>query len=281
REVSMGVWEQKTWGEIEQDEPEALTRFTRRLDLWQVEGSETAAIVRDRMVAALRDIAAQNPGKTVAAFSHGAALRILLGTLQGFSLEQLGDTPHGDNTAVSRIEAEGDSLRVVYRDDNSHVAKKLSTFAAQTWWKHENAIEPGLYFRPLALPEQQDWLLSRDEEGRPLEEVAIRPTLCAWLEGTPMGILQLYPEKEAESGNGWISIYYMTPETRNHGYGIQLLGQAVRLYRPMGRKRLRIALSPAHRQAQPFFERYGFHPVAGQTDDGCTIWEKNIGMDDE
>ena len=36
--------------------------------------------------------------------SHGAALRTLLGTLQGMSLEEIGQTGHGDNTAVSLLE---------------------------------------------------------------------------------------------------------------------------------------------------------------------------------
>ena len=41
----------------------------------------------------------------MAIFSHGAAMRIVLGTLQGLSLLEIGDTPFGDNTSVARLEA--------------------------------------------------------------------------------------------------------------------------------------------------------------------------------
>lgn len=44
-------------------------------------------------------MAAENDGKTVAVFSHGAAMRMVLGTLNGLSLADVGETPHGDNTA--------------------------------------------------------------------------------------------------------------------------------------------------------------------------------------
>ena len=57
-------------------------------------------------------------------------MRIVLGTLQGLPLAEIGQSPHGDNTAVSLIEAQGDDLRVVFRDDNSHLTAQegLSTF---------------------------------------------------------------------------------------------------------------------------------------------------------
>ena len=60
-------------------------------------------------------------------------MRIVLGTLQGLSLLEIGDTPFGDNTSVARLEVEGDDIRVLYRDDNSHLLQAgLSTLAKQT-----------------------------------------------------------------------------------------------------------------------------------------------------
>ena len=287
REVLMGCWEQMSWGEIQRENPEQMLNFSRHMERWHVEGSETVAQVQERMVHAIREIAAAHPEQTVAVFSHGMALRILLGTLQGLSLEQISTTPHGDNTAVSLLEAENGQLRVVFRDDNSHV-KNISTFAGQTWWKRPNGIEPGLCFDP-ADPAAQESLLSpwgaeawrsasmpgSFESTVLLQEARERPCLIASLEGQPVGCLELNPEKEAEQNRGWISFYYMIPEHRCHGYGIQLLGQAVKYYRPLGRNTLRIALSDQAEQARRFFQRYGFAPV-GSTDDGRTILEKDI-----
>ena len=136
REICMGEWEEHCWYELLRKYPQSHDDFNHRLDRWQVPGSETARQVLDRYLPALRRVARQHDGQTVAIFSHGAAMRIVLGTLQGLSLLEIGDTPFGDNTSVARLEAEGDDIRVLYRDDNSHLVQAgLSTLAKQKWWR--------------------------------------------------------------------------------------------------------------------------------------------------
>ena len=73
REICVGVWEEKTWGEIARQDPAQLENFNHRLHLWHVEGAETPQAVQTRLLAAVRDIAAANDGKTAAVFSHGCA----------------------------------------------------------------------------------------------------------------------------------------------------------------------------------------------------------------
>ena len=99
REICVGVWEEKPWGEIARQDPAQLENFNHRLHLWHVEGAETPQAVQTRLLAAVRDIAAANDGKTAAVFSHGCAIRLLLAALQGIPLEELGKTPTGSNTA--------------------------------------------------------------------------------------------------------------------------------------------------------------------------------------
>lgn len=41
REICVGVWEEKTWGEIARQDPAQLENFNHRLHLWHVEGAET------------------------------------------------------------------------------------------------------------------------------------------------------------------------------------------------------------------------------------------------
>ena len=139
REICVGVWEQKTWGEIAREEPKQLEYFTHQLHLWHAEGAETPAQVRDRVLAAVKKIAAENDGRTVAVFSHGCAIRILLATLQGIPIEELGKTPHGDNTAVSLLRGDGEKLEVVYRDDNSHLLDPAYTHG-EPISRHANAL---------------------------------------------------------------------------------------------------------------------------------------------
>ncbi|MFR6395075.1 MAG: histidine phosphatase family protein [Oscillospiraceae bacterium] len=95
REVNMGVWEGHTWQSLRMEDEARIVDFNRHLDRWQVPGGETARQVLDRFLPALTKIAKENDGKTVAVFSHGAALRMVLGTLEGYPLSELGSTPTG------------------------------------------------------------------------------------------------------------------------------------------------------------------------------------------
>lgn len=273
REICVGVWEQKTWGQIAREDPEQLENFNHRLHLWHVDGAETPIQVRDRVVGAIRKIAAENDRKTVAVFCHGCAIRILLATLQGIPLEELGKTPHGDNTAVSLLRGDGEKWEVVYRDDNRHLRTR-EFLAGEDGGRHANALEPGLYFQPLRLPEQRALLDRALAEtgaapGRPGQ-----PALVGYLlDGRPVGLVRLDPDREAADGRGWVDLFWIEEDVRRRGYGTQLLGQAVMYYRPLGRDHLRTA-GPVE---LPFFRRRGFAPVAGR--DG--ILEKNLGYDPE
>ena len=287
REICVGVWEQKTWGEIARTDPEQMENFSHRLHLWHAEGAETPVQVRDRVLHAVEEIAAENEGHTVAVFSHGCAIRILLATVQGYSLERLGETPTGCNTAVSLLEWENGKLRVVYRDDASHLEDPRFTGGA-VLKKHPNALEPGLWFRPLTLPEDAAFFTGCvegvwPESGRTasfdadrlLAGTDGRVTLVGCLPEGPVGIVQLDPARDAETERGCITLLCLPQKFRQRGFGVQLLGQAVAHYRPLGRKYLRAVLEPADETGRTFFTRYGF-ACTGQTSDGREIFEKDI-----
>ena len=218
----------------------------------------------------------------MAVFSHGYAIRLVLAALQGYSVEQLAQTPVGDNTAVSLLEAKGEKLRVVFRDDNSHL-QTPEFLAGETVKKRANGLEPGLYFLPLRLPEQAEKMVelvsASWEDARPfdrdrlLADAALRPTLMGYLDGEPVGLVQFGPE------SGCISLACIRPDCRRRGFGVQLIGQAVQHTRPRGGRILRITLA-AEAKAQKFFRENGFAPM-GTTADGREILEKNVGYDPE
>lgn len=292
REICVGEWEQKTWGEISRTEPDQMWNFTHQLDRWQVPGGERPEQVRDRMMRAIRVIAAENEGKTVAVFSHGCAIQILLATIQGYSIAELSKTPHGDNTAVSLIEAEGDTLRVVFRDDSSHLSDPRFT-QGEPISRRPSGLEPGLYFQHLQLPEQAgflaqcvgaSWADMREErawnEQVLLDEARQRPALVGFLREKAVGVVQFHPEKEKEKRHGWISLYCIEEPYRRQGFGIQLLGQAVSYFRPLGRETLCLALNHGNDHARRYFLEYGFVP-AGTTSTGREILQKSIRYDPE
>ncbi len=232
RELRLGVWEQMSWGEILRMDRQMYIDFNKRPDLWHADQAETYAQVRGRMLAALRQIAAENPGGTVAATSHGAALRTLLGALQGLSLEEIGGTGHGDNTAVSLVEVEGDAMRVVFRDDASHVPASVSTFRRQSWHRDDAATEPGLWYDTLR------------EDGNGREAKAMMNE-----EEAGRFRLELMPEALR------ITDYQLLPAFRGRGFGVQLLGQAVQFARKHGREMVAVTCCAP---LDGYFKRYGF-----------------------
>ena len=277
REINVGGWEQRTWGDIYRQDPEQMAYFSRQFTKWHIEGAETAQQVLDRVLGAVRAIAAENEGRTVAVFSHGYAIRVLLAHLQGYSMEEAGQTPHGDNTAVSMLVAEGGTLRVVFRDDNSHL-QTPEFLAGEKVRKRANALEPGLWFRPLELEEQADWFAGlvssvwRDtrpfDREKLLADAERRTTLTGYLGEEPVGLVQVGPEP------GWNSLACIREDCRKRGFGVQLIGQAVLLARQAGGEKLSVLLGQDS-GARDFFADYGFGPV-GDSTDGRTVFEKNI-----
>ena len=277
REICVGEWERRTWGDIYRRWPEQMSYFSEQFTKWHADGAETAAQVRDRVLAAVESIAAENEGKTVAVFSHGYAIRLLLATLQGYTLETAGQTPHGDNTAVSLLEWEAGQARVVFRDDNSHL-RTPGFLAGEKVRKRANALEPGLWFQELRLPEQAEFLERSVSDAwtgpapfdreRLLADAAQRLTLVGYLREEPVGLVQLGPEP------GWISLACIREDQRGQGFGTQLIGQAVHHARDGHGERLRVLL-PEDSAAQTFFRDNGFYPI-GTGPDGRELLEKDI-----
>jgi len=255
--------------------------FSVQPHLWQVEGAEKPQEVLERGLQALRKIAAENEGKTVAVFAHGYIIRLMLGHLQGYSLEQMGETPTGDNTSVALLEAEGDSLQVIFRDDNSHL-KTEAYLAQEKAVKRANGLEPGLRYEPLDPEVHGAFLAELLADGwkgpdpfdrqRLLSDTADRQTLVAYRREEPVGVIQTGPEP------GWISLICIRKDMRKRGYGVQLIGQAVYRTRELGGTSLRVALRTED-PAQDFFREYGFEP--SEETDGAVILKKDIRFNPE
>jgi probable phosphoglycerate mutase len=250
--------------------------FSVQPHLWEVEGAEKPQDVLERGLRALQTIAVENEGKTVAVFSHGYIIRLMLGHLQGQSLEQMGQTRTGDNTCVALLEADGDSLRVVYRDDNSHL-KTEAFLAKEKAVKRANGLEPGLRYVPLNLQEHGEFfaeLVAANwngadsfDRGRLFSEAAERYTLVAYRQEEPVGVVQTGPEA------GWISLICLRQDMRKRGYGVQLIGQAVYQTRQLGGEALWISLRREDPACSAFRE-HGFVPREEMA--GRIVFEKDI-----
>ncbi|MBQ2830072.1 MAG: histidine phosphatase family protein [Oscillospiraceae bacterium] len=296
REVSIGAWEDRPWGELAQFEYESLARFNTGMIGWQVEGSETVELVQKRMTDAFWRIARENEGKTVAIVSHGMALRILIGTLQGLSFAEIGKTGHADNTAVTKIEVEGDRANFVYINDNSHL-KELSTFSRQSWWKSSRGVDQGIYYAPFDAQRDADFYVecqreayvsvnggetgfdgaARLDEARALAQRDARSVMCIFQEGAHVGVVQFDKTHGEAEGVGSIDFFYLTPAIRKRGFGIYLVGEAISFYRPRGRERLRVVLDARDEALAARFLSYDFEETA--RDARTVTLEKYIGFE--
>lgn len=306
REINMGDWEDESWGWAARYDGESLLRFNAFDPDWRAPNGENLQEVRDRMETTLRKIAADHPDQTVAVFSHGTAIRCAQSAFYGYSIAECNDRlSHSDNTAVTLLEFDGDHVEVVYADDNSHLPDEISTLARQDWWKTKgtNIHQKNLWFRPLDVcGEEADYYLKARREawrsihgsmkhftGKAFLEEAQENAkknpwsiYCALLEDRPVGLIQLDFDRYADENVGYIPFFYMDPITRKHGFGVQLLGQAVSAFRPMGRDKLRLRCAPDNEVAQRFYQRYGFQKIGEATGTRVPLdlLEKNIGYQD-
>ena len=264
REVSLGWWEGLTWQTVAQKDPEQLHNFHRDLEHFAVRDGESAAAARDRILKALRQIACENEGRTVAVFSHGAVIRILIGTLRGMSLGEIDQSVLGDNTSVALLEVEDGHIREVYGNDNSHLVQAgLTRFVPRTG-KQTKRFEDGMVYAPLdeaAAGELRAAGWPVPQEG---ESIAV------WQEGHAVGLVQMLG---CEGDTGLVGAYYLLPTARGSRHGIQPMGQAVQVLRAKGCSRLRLVEVPE--EYRPYFAQYGFE----ETQNGAM--ELAIGYEDQ
>ncbi len=306
REVAMGIWEDRAWGEVDLHDHETMKLFATSSPQWSVQGGETFEILRDRAAKAIYEIAKAHPDQSVAVVAHGMAIRYACGAFLGLSVEESSKLGHSDNTGVTLLEIDGDSVQIAFRDDSSHLSDEISTLRKQGWWKKKDGSNPdhNLWYQPMDLSQmsyrglylasrQEAWLdLGRDFrylENQNYMEGAVESyragrqyLLCAQKRHTIVGMLQMNPHRYQEEGAGFISFFYMIPENRGNGLGVQMLGQAVSTFRPMGRDRLRLYCGEDNAPAKRFYERYGFKAIDARREPFGNVYlmEKYIGYED-
>ena len=165
------------------------------------------------MIGALREIAEAHPNGTAAVFSHGMAIRLTVGTLQGLSLHEIDGTGHAENTAVSRLEYENGAFRVAYRDDASHLENGLQTLKRQAWLKNARGFEGGIYYVPSGAEGHFDACRAGETVG------AVSVDKC-------------------ENGLATIGEFWLENDVQGLGFGQQLVGQALSYARAHGCERL-------------------------------------------
>ena len=272
REVGMGEWEDKAWGDIEYYYRDMNKMFSHDPANWSVEGSESHENVKERMNSFLIETAKKHDWETIALFSHGFAIRTLLCHLKDIPSNETDTMPYCDNTAVGLILYNNGKLIIDHHSCNTHLDKEHSTLERQTWWRKEKG-HPSENLRFVQLNEVNFGDLLRIFQAKAGERAHVDMQYAAFLADEPVGIIGIDTKRDRKMGIGWISYIHVIPGHRKKTFATQLLGLAISDFRKLRRERLRMEI-PSGSLGINFMSRCGFE-VLDVTDKDC-LMEKNI-----
>ncbi len=285
REIHLGAWEDEPWGELALSDAQNFYRFTK--EPWRFErqgpGGESMSEAQARVLSAVRGIARAHRGGHVAVATHGMVIRTLLAGMTGAAAEGINDIAHCDNASVGCVRWDGERApEVLFLGDNTHLGD-LSTLGRQGWWRKDDRVkDTNLWFAPAEIPRDLPATLSYREEAwlsvygsmmgfspditnaQTARMAAAHPmaVVFAMRDTTPVGLLELDVEAVTPDNTGHISLVYLTPQERGRELGAQLIGQAVSVYRKLGRRALHLRVAESNKAARRFYAKLGFAVTA-------------------
>jgi 2,3-bisphosphoglycerate-dependent phosphoglycerate mutase len=120
RERGFGVFQGKTFAEIEAALPEESLRWRKRDPHWAPEGGESLTVMRRRVVETLHTLASRHTGEQIVLVAHGGVLDLLYRTATGLEL-QAPRTWQVGNASINRLLWTPEGLTLVGWSDTSHL----------------------------------------------------------------------------------------------------------------------------------------------------------------
>lgn len=124
REIDVGTWEGRLHEEVEKESPQAYALYRDNPGLSQFGNGESYQELMARGQRALREIAAENEGKTVVLGTHGGFIRAMRAIWDGVPAERIRDVPRTKNASVTVIEYENGEVRQMLVNYADHLKDK-------------------------------------------------------------------------------------------------------------------------------------------------------------
>ncbi|MCX7614709.1 MAG: GNAT family N-acetyltransferase [Clostridiales bacterium] len=279
RELNMGEWEDCTWGELPIKYPTEMDAWQRRPWEVKIPGGETYKEAEKRVRDTILRIAEKHKGETVVAGTHGAVARAILSTSLYGSLDSMNKITWCDNTAVSLLLVEDGNIRIDFLNDNSHLNLNCSTLESQKWWRDgDEPTDFNLWFRPVDFEKDMEKFLYYGREfylsaygqnaafveeefileSKRMQKQNAGSVMFAMMRDKVYGLLRLDTEALEGSESGLIKTVIVAKEARGKGYASQLLGEAISVYRRIGKKAIVVNVAEKNEQARNFYTKHGF-----------------------
>jgi probable phosphoglycerate mutase len=120
RERGFGVFQGRTFTEIEAAWPEQAQRWRKREPHWAPEGGESLAALRERISRTASELGARHPGEQIVLVAHGGVMDALYRIATGQEL-QAPRTWNLGNAAINRLLWTPDGLTLVGWADTRHL----------------------------------------------------------------------------------------------------------------------------------------------------------------
>ncbi|APW40486.1 histidine phosphatase family protein [Rhodoferax koreense] len=120
RERHFGVFQGRTFAEIEAESPEQALRWRKRDPDYASEGGESLNIFRDRVVGTVARLAARHPDELIVLVAHGGVMDVLYRAATGQGLQAPRTWLLG-NAAINRLLWTPDALTLIGWSDTGHL----------------------------------------------------------------------------------------------------------------------------------------------------------------
>lgn len=281
REINMGVWEDKPWAELPRIDPEKYHEWQSAPWKCVVPGGESVMDAGARMFDGVRGLAQSHTGGSIAVVTHGSAIRGALCIALGLQPEQLGEVGWGDNTCVAKLRFQGGGVEPEYWNDASHLPEQLSTFASIGWTNHKGVpTSPQIWFKPVDLGDgaERETLLrfarqkyesaygSADglqpeqylADTRAMQDKCPRAVTFGMMDDIPAALVRMNVCDESRPDTGVVGSFVIDEPYRGCGLSQQVIGQAISVYRELGKDYLCAYVADHNERAKGFYHKFGF-----------------------
>jgi probable phosphoglycerate mutase len=120
RERHFGLFQTRTWNEIEQLWPDQAQLWRTRVPDWAPQGGESLITLRDRVSHAVNTLAAQHLGEQIVLVAHGGIMDVLYRLASGLDLQAPRTWSLG-NAVINRLLWSPQGLTLVGWGDDQHL----------------------------------------------------------------------------------------------------------------------------------------------------------------